>query len=340
MSRTPTSKKSRHQEAPQSGPALPDYMQNIIINYSGNTTASQSSVIQNLQEDFRGHPTGDLISIVRRQGVNGRQGGVEVAICRECKYQNTFQKVVEHITSSHWGLQLWTCTVGNCSQAYRRKHDLDRHLWDSHEVQTNRASRRGQLAVDSASAPTEPGPFRNPHANSSRQSEPYPTGLRRSSVSRNGRPSVSPTTPRHPLPNEQRPPLVSAPPGTVMFPIGPGHVPYWNHGGGVTGSQPGPSTSAYGFPSGGQGGSRHSGRTARHGASTQQMFDGPYDPSSFLFAPHGQPPPTAAANPYMGQGVSGMQPSTSAGFNSKGGYTSLHFPPSWQDNDDNHSPGF
>ena len=78
--------------------------------YSGNTEESHSAILGLLEDDLAQHPTGDLVGIVREVGVNGRQG-VEIAKCRRCGVQGTFQKVVEHITGFHWEVQLWTCTT-------------------------------------------------------------------------------------------------------------------------------------------------------------------------------------------------------------------------------------
>ncbi|KIM30276.1 hypothetical protein M408DRAFT_22282 [Serendipita vermifera MAFF 305830] len=331
-------------QAPPSGPALPDYMQTIMDNYSGNTPASRSFVQQHLEEDLRQHPTTDLISVKRRQGVHGRRGGVENAICRECDYKDTFQKVAEHVTSTHWGLPLWSCTVPNCTQAYHRKQDLGRHHWDAHQIPTSRAARRAQPAVGPASPPpADPGLLRSPHASSSRSrpSVPYPGTSQRPSGSGSRRPSLSPATTRSRLPHEQWLPPPSAPPATGGFIAVTGPGLYLNHPGGVVGSQSAPSTSTYGgFPQEGPEDSRHSRRAARHAVDAQQMFNAHYDPSDLAFAPRGQVTPTLAANPYMAQGIPGMQPPSSAGFNPNGGYTTPYSSHSWQDNGDNHSPGF
>jgi hypothetical protein len=88
---------------------LPGYMQQMLQSYSGNTEESKSSVLARLEEDLRNHPAADLIQVKRRERTNRRLGGIEIAMCRDCAFSGTFQKVAEHRTSIHWELKLWSC---------------------------------------------------------------------------------------------------------------------------------------------------------------------------------------------------------------------------------------
>ncbi|KIM30268.1 hypothetical protein M408DRAFT_328312 [Serendipita vermifera MAFF 305830] len=304
----PSSKKSRLRAAPSANSpvntlsaspprtlsnrsTLPDYMQNMMDNYSGNTPASQSAVRQYLEEDLKQHPAADLIYIERKPGVHGKRGGIVKAICRECDYEGTFQKAAEHVTSAHWKLSLWSCTVPNCTQAYHRKHDLERHHKGAHQIPTSRAARRVKPVIVPATTSADPGSPNNPSTSSLYSSGPYSTGTQSLSSGNSGGSSLY----REPLSS------ASAVDGPLSYGSDPKHI---------FGLQSTPSTSTHAsFPPEGQ---ESGGRTARHGTDIQQPSSRSFNSSRFSFAPHRQTLPTIAASPSVGQYAPGMQRSTSA----------------------------
>ncbi|KIM30221.1 hypothetical protein M408DRAFT_22252 [Serendipita vermifera MAFF 305830] len=146
---------------------LPSTLRRIIESWSGDTSATQSAVLERmlneLDDDSRRTidsiaytsvpfqasalvrlldalcgPTGKLCLVVR----NGSQSGVSSITCNKCKAsftRNAVQAYAHHMITEHWKMKVFACFAAKCGRSFAWTQDRDRHEKTKHNAYRKKA---------------------------------------------------------------------------------------------------------------------------------------------------------------------------------------------------------